>query len=105
MGNANSYGTTEGMVVREVELNGKPRAIAIDDKGLYITSPDRIGRNVADVNRYGVDRREFLRQIEAIGIDAAQLFEENRHRIVTTGGPGKEEKKVNPIKAYKRGGA
>ena len=104
MATANSFGTTEEMVIRQIEMAGKMKSIAIDDKGLYITSPDRVGRNVADVNRYGVDRRVFISEIEAAGLDAEQLFEENRHRIVS-GSTAVTEKKINPIKASKRGGA
>ncbi len=104
MGNGNSFGTTEDMVIRQIEMAGKMKSIAIDDKGLYITSPDRVGRGVADVNRYGVDRSFFVSEIEAAGLDAVLLFEENRHRIVS-GTPGRAEKKINPIKASKRGGA
>lgn len=104
MAMGNSFGTTEEMVIQQVEMAGKMKSIAIDEKGLYITSPDRVGRSVADVNRYGVDRNLFVSEIEAAGLDAAQLFEENRHRIAI-GGSARTEKKINPIKASKRGGA
>ena len=103
MKNGNGFGTSEDMVIRQIEMAGKLVAIAIDEKGLYITTPDRIGRNLADVNRYGVDRSVFVQEIEEAGLDPVMLFEENKDRIVrTTSGVAK--KMVNPIKASKRGG-
>lgn len=100
----NQYGTTQEMVIEEVDDHGVRRIMAIDDRGIYLTSPDRVGRLVADANRYGVDRTEFKSVLEALGYDTAEIFEKNRHRVKAQESYVAPEKKVNPIKASKRGG-
>lgn len=100
----NQFGTTPEMVIEEIDDHGFKRIMAIDDKGLYLTSPEKVGRRVADVNRYGVDRTEFKMILESLGYDTAAIFEENRHRVAAQEEYVPTEKKVNPIKASKRGG-
>ena len=98
----NRYGTTQEMIIQEVDNNGIPQLLAIDSKGLYLTTPDRVGGVVADVNRYGVSRDEIHRQLEALGLDPLAVFNANRHRIRTEAASAKTGKSVNPIKASKR---
>ena len=100
----NQYGTTKEMVIEEIDDHGVRRIMAIDDKGLYLTIPERVGRSVADSNRYGVDRVEFKLVLEVLGYDTADIFEKNRHLIRAQESNAAPEKKVNPIKASKRGG-
>jgi hypothetical protein len=100
----NQYGTTQGMVIEEVDDHGLRRIMAIDDKGLYLTSPERVGRPVADINRYGVDRVEFKLILEALGYNTTEVFEKNRHLIRAQEVAVAPTKKINPIKASKRGG-
>ncbi|MEH0020542.1 MAG: hypothetical protein V6Z89_12860 [Desulfobacter sp.] len=97
----NRYGTTADMVIQEVDLGGISRLIAIDNKGLYLTTPDRVDRMVADVNRYGVSRKEVNRQLEQQGLDPFELFNANKYRV-RTGTDGVKGKALNPIKASKR---
>ncbi len=99
----NQFGTTKEMVIEAIDDHGVHRIMAIDDKGLYLTRPDMVGRPVADVNRYGVDRLEFKLILETLGYDTDQIFEANRHRIQAPKSPEGVVKKINPIKASKRG--
>ena len=99
----NQFGTTEGMVIEEVDDHGVRRIMAIDDKGLYLTSSDRVGRPVADMNRYGVDRVKFKLILESLGYNTDEIFEKNRHLIRAQVSPAEPAKKINPIKASKRG--
>jgi len=100
----NQFGTTPDMVIEEIDDHGLKRIMAIDDRGLYLTSPEKVGRRVADVNRYGVSRMEFKVILESLGYDTEAIFEQNRHRVKAEEGYTVPEKKVNPIKASKRGG-
>lgn len=99
----NRYGTTSDMIIQEVENNGVTQLIAIDSKGLYLTTRDRVDRMVADVNRYGVPRQAVNQALEDLGLDPLQLFNANKHLIKTDTGPAKG-KALNPIKASKRRG-
>ena len=99
----NRYGTTSDMIIQEVENNGIPQLIAIDSKGLYLTTQDRVDRMLADVNRYGVPRQEVNQTLEDLGLDPLQLFNANKHLIKTDTGQTKG-KALNPIKASKRRG-
>lgn len=98
----NRYGTTQDMIIQEVENNGVAQLLAIDSKGLYLTTRDRVGGMVADANRYGVSREAVNRQLEALGLDPLALFNANRHLIRTETDSGKGGKSLNPIKASKR---
>lgn len=98
----NRYGTTQDMVIQEVDNNGKAQLLAIDSKGLYLTTRDRVGGKVADANRYGVPRNEINRQLESLGLDPLALFNANRHLIKTDTAQDKGGKTLNPIKASKR---
>ena len=98
----NRYGTTQDMIIKEVDNNGIPQLLAIDSKGLYLTTRDRIGGMVADVNRYGTPREEAHRLLESLGINTEEMFNANRHLIRTETNAGKGGKALNPIKASKR---
>ncbi len=98
----NRYGTTQDMIIQEVENNGKAQLLAIDSKGLYLTTQERVGGMVADVNRYGVPREEINRQLESLGLDPLTLFNANKHLIKTDTGTATGGKSLNPIKASKR---
>ena len=97
----NRYGTTSDMIIQEIDNNGAAQLIAIDAKGLYLTTRDRVDRLVADVNRYGVPRDEVNQQLEALGLDPFELFNANKHLIKIATGDSKA-KALNPIKASKR---
>ncbi len=75
------FGTTPEMVIESIEVNGKLKAIAIDSRGIYITTPDRIGTPAADANRSKAERHHDIRELARRGIDTRALYEENRHRI------------------------
>jgi len=47
---------------------------------------------------------EFKVILESLGYDTEAIFEQNRHRVKAEEGYTVPEKKVNPIKASKRGG-
>jgi hypothetical protein len=99
----NRYGTTADMIIQTINENGVAKLVAIDKDGLYLTTQDRVGRKVADVNRYGVPRALTNQALEALGMDPRQMFDDNKHLIkaeTITEGDGKI---LNPIKASKRG--
>ena len=98
----NRYGTTQDMIIQEVDNNGEIQLLAIDSKGLYLTSRERLGGMVADANRYGVPRDEINRKLKSLGLDPLTLFNANKHLIKTDTGPAKGGKSLNPIKASKR---
>lgn len=97
----NRFGTTSEMIIQEVQDGGITRLLAIDGKGLYFTTQDRVDRGMADVNRYGSPRELVLERLKELGMDPQELFQSNRHRI-----PSDVEvqvtQKLNPIKASKR---
>lgn len=98
----NRFGTTSDMVIQSMEKDGKDVLLAIDDKGLYFTSQDRVDRNMADTNRYAVSRDIVRNYLEKIGLSATELFEQNKHRIKKH--DTEQKKKINPLKLSKRGG-
>ncbi len=89
------------MVIQEMEHEGAIRLLAIDAKGLYLTTQDKVDTGMADRNRYGVDRKETLDLLMSRGFSPVDLFEEHKDKIKTVG--LQEKKKINPLKASKRG--
>lgn len=89
------------MIIQSMEKDGREVLLAIDDKGLYFTSQDRVDRNMADTNRYAVSRAVVREYLERMGVSPVELFEQNKHRIRKHEGEAK--KKLNPLKASKRG--
>ena len=91
------------MIVQQIDDNGEKKLVAIDSKGLYLTTQDRVDRPVADVNRYGVPRDEIYRHLSDLGLDTRKLFNANKHLIKSESTVNKTPKNLNPIKASKRG--
>lgn len=100
MARINRFGTTRDMIIQEIEEDEKSFLVAIDSNGLYFTTQDRIDNGLADTNRYAVDRTNFLDRLEKLGFSPVEMFEANRDKIklVST-----TTKKINPLKASKRG--
>ena len=97
---ANRFATTQDMAIQSVRENGKDLVLAIDSRGLYLTTAQYVGRPIADRNRYSGARQDADQRIAALGLDAVGLLAANQHRIqVET----VAAKKVNPLKASKRG--
>ena len=44
----NRFGTTSGMVIQTVMENGQEFCLAIDERGLYLTSANYLDKNLAD---------------------------------------------------------
>lgn len=96
----NRFGTTSGMVIQTVMENGQEFCLAIDERGLYLTSANYLDKNLADPTA-----------IPAAGPPPSppagprsgprRLAEANAHRIPVYTDEAK--KKINPIKASKRG--
>lgn len=96
----NRFGTTQEMMIQTVQENGEDFVLAIDSRGLYLTTAQFVGRPIADRNRYSGARSGAEQRIAALGLDMAGLVAANQHRIqVET----VSAKKVNPLKASKRG--
>ena len=96
----NRFGTTSDMIIQTVQEKEGCACLAIDEKGLYLTSPEYVDRPLADPNRYAGNRKDVAARLDALSLDAASLFEQNQHRIPKITGEAK--KKVNPLKASKR---
>lgn len=96
----NRFGTTQEMMIQTAQENGEDFVLAIDSRGLYLTTAQFVGRPIADHNRYSGARTGAEQRIAALGLDVAGLVAANQHRIqVET----VSAKKVNPLKASKRG--
>ena len=48
----NRFGTTSDMIIQTVQEKEGCACLAIDEKGLYLTSPAYVDRPLADPNRY-----------------------------------------------------
>ncbi len=93
------FGTAKEMVLQEIEENNAALLLAIDQRGLYLTSSKYIDKNIADPNRSS-SRTVMEQRISALGIDYKAMFEENKHLIPKM--PKEVVVKVNPLKASKR---
>ena len=102
MAAVNRFGTTSDMIIQEIPDVGPACLLAIDAKGLYLTTPGNVDSPLADVNRYGVNRLEFINKLEELGYSPYDLFEEHKDKIKVAGSDA-GKKKLNPIKASKRG--
>ncbi|MBO4317683.1 MAG: hypothetical protein J5855_05355 [Mailhella sp.] len=98
----NRFGTDSDMVIQTVEENGQELYLAIDSKGLYLTTAAYVGKAKADPNRYTGARANVNERLQALGLDAAALLADNQGKIKSA--DGGDKKKVNPIKASKRAG-
>ena len=96
----NRFGTTSDMIIQTVQEKEGCACLAIDEKGLYLTSPEYVDRPLADPNRYAGNRKDVAARLDALSLDAASLFEQNQHRSPKITGEAK--KKGNPLKASKR---
>lgn len=98
----NRFASTEDMVIQSVEENGSQLFLAIDEKGLYLTSQKYLDSNLADPNRFSSARANMAARLAALQLDAAALAGANQHRVKKIG-EGEAKKKINPLKASKRG--
>lgn len=98
----NRFGSSSDMVIQTVEENGVSFFLAIDEKGLYLTTERYLDRNLADPHRYAGARAQMAGRLTALGLDVPALLEANRHRVNKIG-EGEPKKKINPLKASKRG--
>lgn len=96
----NRFGTTQEMVIQTVEENNTPFLLAIDSVGLYMTTHNYVGKNFADRNRYSVLRQSVNERLSALGLNPEELWSGNQYRIQSE---SVSAKKVNPLKASKRG--
>lgn len=97
---ANRFGTTSDMLIQGVEEMGREYHLAIDRKGLYLTTKCYLDTNLADPNRYTGARGGVNARLLALGLDPASLFDSHKHLIKTE--ILDKSKKVNPLKASKR---
>lgn len=96
----NRFGTTSDMIIQPVEENGTSLLLAIDDKGLYLTTKDKLDRQLADPNRYAAARQNVAERLTALGLDPVKLAADNAHLVKKETA---DKKKINPLKASKRG--
>ncbi len=101
MQRVNRFGTSSDMVIQEVVENGEQYLLAIDAMGLYLTTRDRVDRPIADLNRYAGRRAGIDDRLEKLGLSPASLVEEHKDKIKVVGET--TMKKINPLKASKRG--
>lgn len=98
----NRFGTGSDMIIEKFTTDEELKLIAIDTKGLYITTSEMVDKNIADVNRYGVNRDEFIGVLVELGFDPLKLYEDHKHMIDNNQDINIKGKKLNPIKASKR---
>ncbi|RRD69612.1 MULTISPECIES: hypothetical protein [unclassified Desulfovibrio] len=96
----NRFGTTAEMVIQPVEEKGETFLLAIDSRGLYMTTATYVDRPSADRNRFSLTRENTNARLVALGLDPDALWKDNQHRIQAV---VVETRKVNPLKASKRG--
>ena len=96
----NRFGSQSEMVIQPVEENGTSYLLAIDEKGLYLTTKTYVDSNMADPNRFS-DRGGIIPRLQALNLDPQAILQANQHRIPKIG-EGDAKKKVNPLKASKR---
>ena len=96
----NRFGTTSDMVIQAVEEQGNTLYLAIDTKGLYLTTKDKLDTRLADPNRYTTSRQAVPARLTALGLDPEEMLKSNQHLIKVD---SSEAKKINPLKASKRG--
>lgn len=101
MEQVNRFGTTSDMIIQEVVEDEATYLLAIDARGLYLTTQDRVDTRLADTNRYAIARDSFNERLEKLGFTPVDLFEEHKGKIQVIGDTNK--KKINPLKASKRG--
>ena len=77
----NRFGTTQEMMIQTVQENGTEAVLAIDSRGLYLTTAQFVGRPIADRNRYSGVRKEMPQRLAALGLDEDALVAANQHRI------------------------
>ncbi len=93
------FGTAKEMIVQDITENDATYHLAIDQRGLYLTTTRYVDKDISDPNRNS-DRSLMKQRISALGIDYAAFFEENKHLIQVM--PKSTAAKVNPLKASKR---
>ncbi len=98
---ASLFGSTSDMVIQPIVENGSEYLLAIDEKGLYITTAKYVDSNLADPNRYTGARATVAQRLAALELDAAALTEANKGKVKKAG-DGEAKKKINPLKASKR---
>ena len=96
----NRFGTTSNMIIQTIEEQGALYCLAIDEKGLYLTTEDRLDKRLADPNRYTAVRKGVPDRLAALGLDVPSLISANQHLIKKD--RSEMAKKVNPLKASKR---
>lgn len=94
------FGTTQEMIIQTVEENNTAFLLAIDSAGLYMTTSNYVGKNLADQNRYSALRQNVTKRLSALGLNPEELWSNNQHLIQSE---TVSAKKVNPLKASKRG--
>ena len=66
----NRFGTTSNMIIQTVQEKEGCACLAIDEKGLYLTSPAYVDRPLADPNRYAGNRKDVAARLNALSLDA-----------------------------------
>ncbi|MDL2306995.1 hypothetical protein LJC48_03085 [Desulfovibrio sp. OttesenSCG-928-C06] len=95
----NRFGTNSDMIIQTVEEQGSTYYLAIDSKGLYLTTKERLDTQLADPNRFSTLRRGVAARLSSLGLDPTALQTANQHLIRVASA---DIKKVNPLKASKR---
>lgn len=96
----NRFGTKSDMIIQAIEMSGTEYQLAIDEKGLYLTSMEYVDRPIADPNRYSTVRHETADKLKDLDMDAKSIYAQNQHMVKRL--LDQTRKKVNPLKASKR---
>ena len=60
------FGSTSDMVIQPVQENGSEFLLAIDEKGLYLTTSKYVDSSLADPNRYTQARASVTARLTAL---------------------------------------
>jgi len=96
----NRFGTSSDMIIQTVEEQGKTFYLAIDAKGLYLTTKEKIDTGIADNNRYASNREVMHGRIRELGLQPDELVSAHQHLIQKES--SLPVQKINPLKASKR---
>ena len=90
----NRFGTTSGMVIQTVMENGQELCLAIDERGLYLTSARYLDKNLADPHRYSGSRATTKARL--LALDLTPSIWPRPMPTASRSIPTRPGKKINP---------
>ena len=85
----NRFGTTSDMIIQTVQEKKDALASPLMKKRAVPDLAGYVDRPLADPNRYAGNRKDVAARLNALGLDAGSLLEQNQHRIPKITGESK----------------